>query len=100
MATISDVSNHTPKHERVELDPAFKSALEAMLMGDEYSTDGFSDNQMGYFEKLKEASETVGEDICLEAYLNPEYVLTICNTFCLNVQMIRLLSVFRFSMRN
>lgn len=79
VATISDVSNHTPKHERVELDPAFKSALEAMLMGDEYSTDGFSDNQMGYFEKLKEASETVGEDICLEAYLNPEYVLTICN---------------------
>lgn len=79
VATISDVSNHTPKHERVELDPAFKSALEAMLMGDEYSTDGLSDNQMGYFEKLKEASETVGEDICLEAYLNPEYVLTICN---------------------
>ena len=76
---VSDVSNHTPKHERVELDPAFKSALEAMLRGDEYSTDGFSDNQMGYFEKLKEASETVGEDICFEAYLNPEYVLTICN---------------------
>ena len=79
VATISDVSNHTPKHERVKLDPAFKSALEAMLMGDEYSTDGLSDNQMGCFEKLKEASETVGEDICFEAYLNPEYVLTICN---------------------
>lgn len=79
VATISDVSNHTPKHERIELDPAFKSALEAMLMGDEYSTDGFSDNQMGHFEKLKDASEVVGEDICLEAYLNPEYVLTICN---------------------
>ena len=79
VATISDVSNHTPKHERIELDPAFKSALEAMLMGDEYSTDGFSDNQMGHFEKLKDASETVGEDICFEAYLNPEYVLTICN---------------------
>lgn len=31
VATISDVSNHTPKHERVELDPAFKSALEAMF---------------------------------------------------------------------
>ena len=79
VATISDVSNHTPKHERIELDPAFKSALEAMPMGDEYSTDGFSDNQMGHFEKLKDASETVGEDICFEAYLNPEYVLTICN---------------------
>ena len=76
VATISDVSNHTPKHERIELDPAFKSALEAMLMGDEYSTDGFSDNQMGHFEKLKDASETVGEDICFEAYLNPEYALT------------------------
>lgn len=79
VATISDVSNRTPKHERIELDPAFKSALEAMLMGDAYSTDGFSDNQMGHFEKLKDASETVGEDICFEAYLNPEYALTICN---------------------
>lgn len=31
VATISDVSNRTPKHERIELDPAFKSALEAMI---------------------------------------------------------------------
>lgn len=79
VATISAVSNHAPKHERIELDPAFKSALEAMLMGDEYSTEGFSDNQRGHFEKLKDASEVVGEDICLEAYLNPEYALNICN---------------------
>ena len=79
VATISDVSNRTAQHERIELDPAFKSALEAMLMGNAYSTDGFSDNQMGHFEKLKDASETVGEDICFEAYLNPEYALTICN---------------------
>lgn len=77
--TISAVSNHVSKHERVELDPAFKSTLEAMLTGDEYSTEGFSDNQRGHFEKLKDASEVVGEDICLESYLNPEYVLTICN---------------------
>ena len=77
--TISAVSNHASKHERVELDPAFKSTLEAMLTGDEYSTEGFSDNQRGHFEKLKDASEVVGEDICLESYLNPEYVLTICN---------------------
>ena len=79
VATISAVSNHAPKHERIELDPAFKSALEAMLMGDEYSTEGFSDNQRGHFEKLKDASEVAGEDICLEAYLNPEYALNICN---------------------
>lgn len=77
--TISAVSNHVSKHERVELDPAFKSTLEAMLTGDEYSSEGFSDNQRGHFEKLKDASEVVGEDICLESYLNPEYVLTICN---------------------
>lgn len=79
VATISAVSNLAPKHERIELDPAFKSALEAMLMGDEYSTEGFSDNQRGHFEKLKDASEVAGEDICLEAYLNPEYALNICN---------------------
>lgn len=78
-ATISSVSNHSSKHERIELDTTFKSTLEAMLMGDAYSTEGFSDNQRGHFEKLKDASEVVGEDICLEAYLNPEYILTICN---------------------
>ena len=79
VATISATSNLSPKHEQIELDPAFKSALEAMLMGDEYSTEGFSDKQRGDFEKLKDASRTVGKDICLEAYLNPEYALAICN---------------------
>ena len=79
VTTISATSNLFPKHEQIERDPAFKSTLEAMLMGDEYSTEGFSDKQRGDFEKLKDASRIAGEDICLAAYLNPEYALTICN---------------------
>ena len=81
VTTISATSNLFPKHEQIERDPAFKSTLEAMLMGDEYSTEGFSDKQRGDFEKLKDASRIAGEDICLAAYLNPEYALTICNAF-------------------
>ena len=81
VTTISATFNLFPKHEQIECDPAFKSTLEAMLMGDEYSTEGFSDKQRGDFEKLKDASRIAGEDICLAAYLNPEYALTICNAF-------------------
>lgn len=81
VTTISATSNLSPKHEQIECDPAFKSTLEAMLMGDEYSTEGFSDKQRENFEKLKDASRIAGEDICLAAYLNPEYALTICNAF-------------------
>ena len=78
-APISDSPNLTQKHELIELDSALKGALEDMLMGDEYSTDGFSDYQKECFEKLKDATEIAGNDICLEAYLNPEYALNICD---------------------
>ena len=66
--------------ERVELDPEFRATIEALLTGDEYTTDSLSEEQSVCFEKLKMAAQTVGEEICLEAYLNPAYAITICNS--------------------
>lgn len=55
--------------EKIELDPVFKTAVEALLTGDDYTTEGLSEKQCLRLEELKEAAQIIGEEICLEAYL-------------------------------
>ncbi len=61
------------------IDGDLKVAVEALLVGEEYKIDGLTDIQLECFEKYKTAVSNIGEEICLEAYLNPEYSLQICN---------------------
>lgn len=70
-----------PGGKRVSLDSAFKATIESLLMGEDYSIEGLTEDQVDLFKKLSTAVDILGEEICLEAYLNPEYAIQICNTF-------------------
>lgn len=61
------------------IDGELKFAVESLLLGEEYKTDGLTDVQLKRFDKFKEAVSVIGEEICLAAYLSPEYNLKICN---------------------
>lgn len=61
------------------IDNEFKATVEALIIGDNYSTNGMTEIQLERFEMLKTAVEVVGEGICLEIYLNPGYGRQICN---------------------
>ncbi len=66
------------KKGNINLDPKIKTAVEAILLGDEYSFENLEENIKKHIEKLKEAVKVVGAEICLEAYLNPDYSAVIC----------------------
>ena len=67
------------KTESILIDGKLKAAVEALLTGEKYTTDGMTDAQIEHFEKMKSATLAIGEEICLEAYLNPQYGVQICN---------------------
>lgn len=59
--------------DSIKMDDSYKSKVEAMLLGEHYSTEGFSEEQFLHFEKQKKAAEIIGEEICLNTLINPEY---------------------------
>ena len=61
------------------IDGELKTAVEALLVGEEYKTNGLTDHQLERFNKLRAAVSEVGEEICLAAYLDPQYSLQICD---------------------
>ena len=75
----SAMENPSARLKREELDPEFRAAVEALLTGNDYTIDGFGEEQRLHFEELKLAKQTIGEEICLKAYLNPGYAITVYN---------------------
>lgn len=67
--------------KEVSLNSHLKVAIESLLMGDDYSVAELTEDQVSLFKRLSVAVDTLGEEICLEAYLNPEYAIQICNMF-------------------
>lgn len=63
----------------IKLDPILQPAIEAMLVGDEYSIENLSEEQISIIRKLEEAVDVLGPELCFEAYLNPSYVMIIRN---------------------
>lgn len=55
-----------------------KEEIEKVLMGEDFSLDGLLEEQIQLLEKLKNAVDTVGNELCLEAYLDPRYLSVFC----------------------
>ena len=55
--------------------------VEALLYEDKRFLENSSEKQSEIFEKVKLAIETVGKDICIEAYEKPRYMTSICTSF-------------------
>lgn len=70
------------KWGQIDLNSALESSINSLLTGEYYTTEGFNENQRLYFEELKETVDTIGEEICFEAYHNPEYASAVCNALC------------------
>ena len=54
--------------------------VEALLYEDKRFLENSSEKQSEIFEKVKLAIETVGKDICIEAYEKPRYMTSICTS--------------------
>lgn len=68
------------KHNNTIFDHEFNNAVKSLLYNDEHSINNLTKEQCDHFAKLENAIETVGRELCLETYLNPNYVIQICNT--------------------
>lgn len=55
-----------------------KIAIEAMLAGEEYAIDLLNEEQLKVLEKMREAVDVIGSDMCLLAYRNPHYNVKLC----------------------
>ena len=64
----------------IYLDFNFKTAIESLLAGQDFSTGELTAQQMQQLSCVKDAMDTCGEDICLQAYLDPKYVSDICGS--------------------
>ena len=79
-ATNIPAVDETPIEERA-LDPKLAVAIEALLMKEEYSTEELSEHQVSLLENIKQSAETLGNELCLEAYCNPANAVRVYNTF-------------------
>ena len=70
------VPGQTPELKR--LDEETRKAVEAILTGEEFAAETLSEPQLAYCEKVREAVETVGSEMCMEMYLNPQYIHQVC----------------------
>lgn len=61
-----------------KLNETIREEIEKVLMEEEVSLDGLSKEQICLLEKLKNAVDTVGSELCLEAYLDPRYLSVFC----------------------
>ena len=66
-----------PIKQTIPVDGNFKAAVDALLVGEEYSTDLMNEAQRERFALLKDAVSEVGPEICLEAYTNPQYSILV-----------------------
>lgn len=74
-----DYSN-TKSLENISFTPNFKEAIESLLMGDQIDPEGLTNAQLACIPVLTNATEEMGAEICLEAYINPEYVSVVCDS--------------------
>lgn len=75
---LSDSDNLSMSYRRNKnkdnrLAPEIKNAVEAILLGDEYSFDNIEEDKLNDLAKIKEAVEISGAEICLDTYLKPDY---------------------------
>ncbi len=63
-----------------EYNEPVKNAVELILLGENISTDGFNENQVAFLNRINESVEVLGSEICMDAYTNPQYVKSICES--------------------
>ena len=76
--TIVADDNTQDIDERFDFDPNLRKAVDSILMGESFSAESLSEEQIEYCKSVEDSVLVLGADICLEAYLNPSYARTLC----------------------
>ena len=64
----------------VDFEDADIVCIEDFLYEDKVFSNDFLEKQSEICKKIKSAVETVGKDICIEAYQKPHYLSSVCDT--------------------
>ena len=57
-----------------------KKVLEPLLVGEEYNFNDLDEYEIGFVKDCADAVEVLGQEICLAAYLEPEYAAAVCTS--------------------
>ena len=69
-------------HGVTVIDDTYRSTIEMVILGEEVPVsqlEELTDAQIGALQRLKIATDVIGGELGLEAYLNPEYAIRICD---------------------